>query len=262
MSLNKVLPIVEDTKAPPWRWIKLTVAYDGTRYAGWQWQPNAPTVQGEIESAWQQLTGETLRVTASGRTDSGVHALGQVVGVATQSKLPVEQILRAMNAKLPEDVVVTRSEIAPDNFHATYDSLRKTYRYQIHNSRQPPLFDRQYVWHVPTAILDVSLMQAAGDLLIGRHDFACFETAGSERSSTVRTILQLNIRQAGTRIDIEVQGDGFLYNMVRAIAGTLVEVGRGAKSVDWVRDVLASRDRKQAGPNAPAQGLVLVKVDY
>ncbi|MEM9185754.1 MAG: tRNA pseudouridine(38-40) synthase TruA [Planctomycetota bacterium] len=242
--------------------LKLTVAYDGTDFAGWQHQPSERTVQGVLESAWHAITGEAVGVTASGRTDAGVHAEGQVVGVATRTGIAPEQLRRALNAKLPDDVVVRLVESAPDSFHATHDALRKTYRYQVHNSRQRPLFDRRYVWHVPTADLDAAAMGQGGAALVGRYDFACFESAGSERSSTVRTVTRLNVARSGDRVDIEVTGDGFLYNMVRAIAGTLVEVGRGARPAAWVAEVLASRDRSAAGPTAPASGLVLQSVEY
>lgn len=246
------------------RWLKLTIAYDGTEYAGWQIQPSARTVQAALAEAWQAITGEQPTLTASGRTDAGVHALGQVVGLATESELPIERLRQGLNAKLPEDIVVQTVEPAPAGFHATHDALKKLYRYQIHNSRVRPLMDRRYRWHLPQP-LDVEVMQAAGDILVGRHDFACFETAGSERSSTVRTLTQVGVGQGGSAgewIDINVEGDGFLYNMVRGIVGTLVEVGRGARDPQWVAEVLASRDRRTAGPNAPALGLVLVRVDY
>ncbi len=170
--------------------------------------------------------------------------------------------MRGVNALLPEDIVVVSAQPAQANFHATHDSLRKTYRYQVHNSRIRPLVDRRYVWHYPAAELNVAAMRNAGAALVGRHDFAAFETAGSQRATTVRTVTQLDVSTCGERIDIEVTGDGFLYNMVRTIAGTLVEVGRGARPAEWVAEVLASRDRKQAGPTAPPQGLVLVRVEY
>lgn len=246
------------------RWLKLTVAYDGTAYSGWQIQPNLPTVQGTLAEAWQAITGEAITLTASGRTDAGVHALGQVVGLATASNLPPERLRQGLNAKLPDDIVVLSVEAAPANFHATHDALQKLYRYQIHNSRVRPLLDRRYRWHLPQP-LDVAAMQAAAALLVGRHDFASFETTGSERSSTVRTLSHVGVGQggpAGTEIDIDVCGDGFLYNMVRGIAGTLVEVGRGAREPEWTTEVLAARDRRAAGPNAPALGLVLMRVDY
>lgn len=243
-------------------WLKLTVAYDGTGYAGWQWQPSEPTVQGVLQDAWREITGEAPRLTASGRTDSGVHALGQVVGIETASLLDTNRLLQGLNAVLPDDVVVVEVTPAPQGFHATHDALRKTYRYQLHNSRTPPLMDRHYVWHVRQGGLDAERMGQGGEHLVGRHDFVSFETAGSERASTVRTITDLRVLQHGDRIDLEVTGDGFLYNMVRAIAGTLVEVGRGAREPGWVAEVLAARDRGAAGPTAPAQGLVLLRVEY
>lgn len=246
------------------RCLKLTVAYDGTRYAGWQTQPDLRTVQAELERAWQQITGEAVRLTASGRTDAGVHAWGQAVGVTTMSDRAPDLLLRGLNAVLPDDVIVRDAVEAPANFHATYDALRKCYRYSIHNSPVRPLFDRPYVWHVPTP-LDTVAMHRAGQGLVGRHDFASFESAGSERTSTVRTVTRLDV-QRGTecrdRIEIEIEGDGFLYNMVRAIAGTLVEVGRGLRDETWLAKVLASRDRRQAGQTAPPQGLCLWRVDY
>jgi len=246
------------------RWLKLTVAYDGTRYAGWQHQPRLPTIQSTLAEAWRAITGETPTLSASGRTDAGVHALGQVVGLTTRSPLDCRRLLHGLNAKLPADVVVRRVEPAPSGFHATYDALRKLYRYQIYNSPTPPLFDRAYRWHVRTP-LEVHAMQAAARRLVGRRDFASFETAGSERSSTVRTLTRVDVRQGGDTgelLDIDVEGDGFLYNMVRGLAGTLVEVGRGARPADWVSEVLAARNRRAAGPNAPPLGLVLVRVDY
>lgn len=248
------------------RWLKLTVAYQGTRYAGWQWQPTEPTVQGALQQAWQTVTREEPRLTASGRTDAGVHAEGQVVGVETTSTLELRKLRLGLNALLPEEVVVRSLEAAPDGFHATHDALRKTYRYQIHNSSTPPLFDRPYVWHWRASELNVEAMGQGGTHLVGRHDFASLESTGSERSSTVRTITDLSVTSrsadGGTRIEITVTGDGFLYNMVRTIAGTLVEVGRGARPAEWVAEVIAARDRSAAGPTAPAEGLVLQSVEY
>ncbi|MGL4511707.1 MAG: tRNA pseudouridine(38-40) synthase TruA [Lacipirellulaceae bacterium] len=244
------------------RWLKLTVAYDGAAYAGWQRQPDRPTVQGTLEAAWQRITGDAPSFTASGRTDAGVHALGQVVGVATSCRTTAERLRRGLNAVLPEDVVVVAIDDAPVGFHATHDALRKTYRYQVHDGPVPPLFDRRYVWRVRSRGLDAAAMGQGGARLVGRHDFASFETTGSERASTVRTVIDLSVTRVGPRIDIEVTGDGFLYNMVRSIAGTLVEVGRGAKPAEWVAEVVAGRNRAAAGPTAPAQGLVLVRVEY
>jgi tRNA pseudouridine38-40 synthase len=260
------------------RWLKLTVAYDGTAYSGWQFQPDKPTVQGAIEATWQRLTQETLRITAAGRTDAGVHALGQTVGLATETRLTNEDLHRGLNALLPEDIAVVTIEDARENFHATYDAVGKRYRYHIHNSRSPSVFARHYAWHYPQP-LDASAMHKAAQSLVGRHDFSSFETAGSERPDSIRTIHELrvgvgqavpdNIR-AGNRqaqsdlqsITIDVHGDGFLYNMVRTIVGTLVEVGAGKRDTGWPAEVLAARDRRRAGQTAPPHGLFLVRVDY
>ena len=247
------------------RWLKLTVAYDGTAYAGWQVQPDQPTVQNALQAAWLEITGEVVRLTAAGRTDAGVHALGQVAAIATECGIANDELCRGLNAKLPRDVAVLAIHNAPEGFHATYDAVSKLYRYQIHNGRIRSVFDRHYSWHYPQP-LDAKWMHAAGQMLVGRHDFASFETAGSERSDTVRTISHLSVER-GTgllleRITLDVEGDGFLYNMVRAIVGTLVRVGCGARQTEWVADVLASRDRARAGQTAPAEGLFLVRVDY
>lgn len=256
----------EASKVKPTRWLKLTVAYDGAAYAGWQWQPSEPTVQGVLQDAWRSITQEEPCFTASGRTDAGVHAEGQVVGVETATTIEPRRLLRGLNAMLPEDVVVRAVEPAPTGFHATYDSLRKTYRYQLYNGPVPPLFDRNHVWHWRAGRLDAERMGQGGAFLVGRHDFVSLESTGSERSSTVRTITDLTVTwrpvNGGERIDITVTGDGFLYNMVRTIAGTLVEVGRGAKPPEWVAEALASRDRGRAGQTAPPQGLFLVRVEY
>ncbi len=246
----------------PARWLKINVAYDGANFAGWQVQPALRTVQGELEAAWYRVTGENVLTTASGRTDAGVHAVGQVVGLRTESPLSTNRLQLALNAHLPDDVVVTQIAIAPRGFHATHDALRKTYRYQIHAGNRRPVTGRDRVWHVRKS-LDILPMQQAALLLCGRRDFACFESSGSDRDSTIRTVVACDaIRRDDARIDIEVTGDGFLYNMVRTIAGTLVEVGRGVRPVGWVGEVLASCDRKRAGQTAPAHGLVLLAVAY
>jgi tRNA pseudouridine38-40 synthase len=247
------------------RWLRLIVAYDGAAYAGWQVQPDKPTVQGILEATWQQLTQESLRVTAAGRTDAGVHALGQVVGLATETRLSNDDLLRGLNALLPDDVAVSAVEDARDGFHATYDAVGKRYRYQIHNGRTPSVFDRNYAWHFPQP-LDAAAMHAAGQGLVGRHDFSSFETAGSERPDSVRTVHELTVArnngERAERITIDVCGDGFLYNMVRTIVGTLVEVGVGKQRIDWPTEVLAATDRRKAGQTAPPHGLFLVEVKY
>jgi tRNA pseudouridine38-40 synthase len=262
----------------PARWLKLTLAYDGGAYAGWQIQPDKPTVQGTFEAIWQRLTQESLRVTAAGRTDAGVHALGQVVGVATETRLTNDDLHRGLNALLPNDVAVCTIEDAREGFHATYDAVGKRYRYQIHNGRAPSVFDRHFAWHYPQP-LNSDAMHAAGQGLLGRHDFSSFETAGSERPDSIRMIHELTVIRQSTpltpreeihlaerdeynRVTIDVAGDGFLYNMVRTIVGTLVEVGVGKRDVSWPAEVVAAKDRRRAGQTAPPHGLFLVSVDY
>jgi tRNA pseudouridine38-40 synthase len=247
------------------RWLKLTLAYDGGAYAGWQIQPDKPTVQGTLEATLRQITQETIRVSAAGRTDAGVHALGQVVGFATDTRLSNAELHRALNAVLPTDVAVVSLEDAREGFHATYDAVAKHYRYQIHNARTPSVFDRNYAWHYPQP-LDANAMHAAGKALVGRHDFSSFETAGSARADSIRTIHNLAVArplgEMADRVIIDVSGDGFLYNMVRTIVGTLVEVGVGARDIEWPADVLAAHDRREAGQTAPPHGLFLVSVCY
>jgi tRNA pseudouridine38-40 synthase len=265
----------------------LTIAYDGGAYSGWQFQPDKPTVQGTFEATWQSLTQETLRVTAAGRTDAGVHALGQVVGLTTSTRLTDEDLHRGLNALLPNDIAVVAVETAADRFHATYDAIGKRYRYQIHNGRAPSVFSRHFAWHYPQP-LDAAAMHAAAQGLTGRHDFSSFETAGSERPDSIRTIHELHVAASlrdakahvgeflrnsqlevseklpyvSNHITIEVAGDGFLYNMVRTIVGTLVEVGVGKRDIAWPAEVLAAQDRRRAGQTAPPHGLFLVSVDY
>jgi tRNA pseudouridine38-40 synthase len=251
---------------------KLTLAYDGTEFSGWQAQPERRTVQGELERAWREITGETVRFQVAGRTDAGVHAIGQVASVESATQIPPEALTLALNAKLPEDAAVRSVELAHDGFHATHDAKRKRYRYSIYNDSRRPVFLRRYAWHVPTP-LDIAAMNTAAKLLAGTHDFVSFQSAGSERESTVRTIFAAEVTrgragQGGADVEveslvlIEVEGDGFLYNMVRAIAGTLVEVGRGKRAPEWTAEVIAALDRCAAGQTAPPQGLTLLRVEY
>ena len=244
------------------RSFKLTVAYEGTRYCGWQVQAEHATVQQAFEEALARVTGQQVRVLASGRTDAGVHALGQVVGLRVPTRLNAAVLQRALNAELPEDIAVLAAEEAPEEFHAIRDAVGKRYRYVIDNGAVRDVFARRYSWHYPQT-LDVAAMQRTAEHLVGRHDFASFQSSGAPRESTVRTVYELLVeRRAGRQIVIEVAADGFLYNMVRAIVGLLVEVGRGAAADGWAAEVLAARDRRAGGPTAPPQGLFLVNVDY
>ncbi len=244
---------------------KLTLAYDGTDFAGWQRQPSRRTVQGQLEAAIQRVTGQGSKCIASGRTDAGVHALGQVVSFSSDTQLPPEVLAKALNAELPEDMLVFSVARAPDDFHALRDAIRKRYRYVIEDGRLRDLYARRYLWHIYQR-LDIEAMQAAAAPLVGRHDFASYETSGSSRQTTTRTLFDLTVERQHAdlteRIVIEVEADGFLYNMVRNIVGTLVAVGKGKQSVQWPEQVLALRDRTQAGMTAPPQGLYLVGVHY
>jgi tRNA pseudouridine38-40 synthase len=247
------------------RTLKLTLAYDGTNYFGWQYQPDRPTVQGALEAALRGITREEIRVAGSGRTDAGVHALAQVVSFRTGTRLSCAELLKALNAMLPEDIAVRELAEAAEDFHAIRSAVRKRYRYQIHDGPIPDVFLRRYVWHYGHP-LDVPAMHGAGQALVGTHDFASFQTQGTERESTVRTVYELSVRRgAGAESDLvtlEVEANGFLYNMVRAIVGTLVKVGGGRKPVDWPLEVLQACDRRVAGMTAPPQGLFLLRVEY
>jgi tRNA pseudouridine38-40 synthase len=247
------------------RYLKLTVGYDGTAYVGWQVQPNGDSIQANLESAWLGITGETIRITASGRTDAGVHALGQVCSLATESELPEATLVRGLNAKLPDDIVIYKVEPAPADFHAIRDAVSKCYRYQIQHGSIPDPFQRHYVWHMWPK-LNVDAMQRAAATLVGKHDFASFQAQGAATKTTVRTIGQLEIKPIEQGIfqflHIEIEADGFLYNMVRNIVGTLIDIGADRKPVGWMQEVLDQRDRNQAGQTAPPHALFLVNVNY
>ncbi len=256
------------------RTLKLTIAYDGTDYAGWQTQSGHHTLQETFEKTLAQIVGQHTHACASGRTDAGVHALGQVISFDTETSFSAETFKRALNAHLPRDIVVIEAEEAPPGFHARRDAKRKRYRYILHDSRVRNVLRLRYAYHIYRR-LDVAAMQRAAAVLIGTHDFASFESAGSRRTSTVRTIYELSIRRGAVGneekkeypsesdlIEIEIEADGFLYNMVRTIVGTLIEVGQGRVGEQWVAQVLAARDRRQAGQKVPSQGLFLVSVGY
>ena len=253
------------------RTLRLTLAYDGTDFAGWQGQPGCRTVQETLEAAVERVTGERVRTLASGRTDAGVHALGQVVSLRLASEMPADVLCRALTAVLPEDVAVLDAADVPGDFHPIRDAVAKRYRYLIHDGPTREVFLRRYCWHYAHGRLDAGAMHRAAVALKGTRDFSSFETSGAERKSSVRTVSYLCVRRGpdpwgraggGDWITLEIEADGFLYNMVRAIVGTLVEVGRGARPESWPAEVLAAADRRAAGPTAPAGGLFLLTVDY
>jgi tRNA pseudouridine38-40 synthase len=240
---------------------KVTLAYDGTNYVGWQRQAAGTSVQGLVEGALRELDGREVVLHGAGRTDAGVHALGQVASCALDRAIEPDVLMRALNARLPADVrVVSADTVAPD-FHARFAAKGKTYRYRICNADVMSPFERQYAWHVFGA-LDVGAMDAAARLLDGRHDFAAFQTAAGTNRTTERTITSSRVRRDAHVVLYDISGDGFLRHMVRAIVGTLVDVGRGRRPSDEMREVLLSRDRGRAGSTAPPRGLFLVGVEY
>lgn len=245
---------------------KLTLAYDGTDLVGWQRQARGRSVQALLEDALSPIEGAPVTVIGAGRTDAGVHALGQVASVCLTHRLDAPALRRALNATLPPDVRVLAVETAQDGFNARYAAHSKSYRYHIICDDIIGPFDRRFAWHVPEP-LDVRAMRRAAQCVKGRHDFSAFQSAGSRVASAVREIMfsQLDaspVSKAGLEIVYDVRGDGFLRHMVRAIVGTLVEIGVGRLKSDAIDDILASRDRQRAGPTAPARGLFLTGVYY
>lgn len=275
--------------------IRLLIAYDGTAYVGWQVQPNGTSIQSVVQEAIRRLTGEDVKLIAAGRTDSGVHALGQVANFHTASNIPASQMRRGLQNYLPDDVVIRHVDEVPADFHSTYDAIRKRYRYVIRNDRVKDPFTRHHAWRY-WGDLDVEAMHAAARVLVGTHDFRCFESQWPNKATSVRTIEEATVvrrdawdvwedgiqkAESGERkaelhgespqpstlspqpfISFDVVADGFLYNMVRAITGTLINVGRGKWTPDDVRRIVEDGDRGRAGETAPACGLFLVKVDY
>jgi tRNA pseudouridine38-40 synthase len=243
------------------RTIKLLMAYDGTRYLGWQVQPTGPTVQEELAKAIESTTGVRAMPTASGRTDAGVHALGQIAVFTTASRLAPDVLVRALNANLPDDIRVHEAFDVEPGFDPIRAAKWKTYRYVFHDGKHVDVFLRRYCWKVHH-VLDPTRMREAAVYLEGTHDFRSFETEWPNRASSVRTVRRCQPVRLGDLVYLDVEADGFLYNMVRAIAGTLYEVGRGKWSPELVKQILDAGDRRLAGRNAPPQGLFLVQVVY
>lgn len=243
------------------RRIKLRLEYSGTRYHGWQVQPQTVTVQGTLEACLARITDAPVRLHAAGRTDAGVHALGQVAHFETTAAIALPALVRGLNSLLPEDIVVQQATEVPGDFHARYSARQKTYAYIVYNHPLRSAFHAPYAWHVPPP-LDVAAMRAAAQVLLGRHDFSAFRAASCTAHSPVRCLSRLAVKRHATRIFFVCSADGFLQHMVRNIVGTLVEVGRGKLPAGSTAAILHSRQRQQAGPTAPPHGLFLVRVTY
>lgn len=241
--------------------VKLIVAYDGTNYNGWQVQPNGVTIEQRLNEALTDLLGQDIRVTGASRTDAGVHSLGNVCCFDADTRMPAEKISYALNQRLPEDIVVQDSCEVPDTFHPRYSESRKTYEYRILNRRfrMPTRRLDTYFYYYP---LDVAKMQEAARYLEGEHDFKSFASLHMQTLTSVRTLYRCAVERQDDIITIRVTGNGFLYNMVRIIAGTLVKVGAGELAPAQMADILAARDRSAAGPTAPACGLTMIGIEY
>lgn len=241
--------------------IKLTIEYDGKDFNGWQKQPNKLNIQGEIERAIEEITGEQVDLYGSGRTDAGVHSLGQVANFKTNSKLPIEKVAIAINSKLKKSIRIKKAEEVSENFHSRYNCHKKKYRYIINNSSQGSAIYRGLEYHVSQK-LNVEEMKKAIKFFEGEHDFKAFKSSGTSSKSSVRTIYNAELKQNGERIIIELTGNGFLYNMVRIISGTLLEVGLGNIKAEDIPNIIENKDRKMAGKTLPPHGLYLVEVMY
>lgn len=260
--------------SPRPRTIKLTLAYDGTAYIGWQRQAAGTSIQALVETALGEIEGGAVDVGGASRTDAGVHALAQAASARLTHPMEPPTLVRALNAKLPDDVRVLSAEEVHDDFHARFSASSKTYRYRVLTGGVASPFEHRFAWLVPGPLNDREMARAAR-ALVGRHDFAAFQSSGATAQSTVRTILSADVCRAETSrwpggepagnasvITVEVTADGFLRHMVRALTGTLVEVGAGRRRPESIAELLDSRDRQAAGPTAPAHGLFLVRVTY
>lgn len=241
--------------------IKLTIEYDGTAYAGWQRQPNHPTIQAVLEEALFQITQQRITTVASGRTDSGVHALGQVVSFQSDNSLASTQWGPALHRYLPKDITVVSSESAPDDFHARYSAKGKIYEYQVSTQASRPALNRYRVWHIPYP-LDTEAMQQAMSDLCGTHDFTSFRGQRSQTLNPVCTISHLSLRSEIQSLTFRIEGDRFLKHMVRNLVGTLIEVGQHKRHANSLETVLLAKDRRAAGRTAPPHGLYLTQVLY
>lgn len=239
-----------------------TIEYDGSEYHGWQIQPNLKTVQGIMQKELSKLFRVPVELDGTSRTDAGVHAFGQRATFSGEFGIPTERIQFAANNLLPGSIHISKVQEVPERFHARFDAKAKTYRYVIHNTTHRNVFDRNYCWYVGPN-LNVADMKEAATHFVGTHDFKCCQaTGGPEKHSTVRTVMDLQVTRQDEKVIIEITGDGFLYNMVRIIVGTLVQVGLGRIKPDQIEGILQSKDRARAGRTAPPQGLYLVQVYY
>ena len=242
--------------------IKLTIEYDGKEFNGWQKQPNKLNIQGTIEQAIKQITGEEIELLASGRTDAGVHAIGQVANFKTNSNIPIEKIAIAINTNLKKSIRIKKAEEVDEKFHSRLSCKRKTYRYVINNSNCESAIYRNLETYIPFK-LDIEKMKKAAKLFEGEHDFKAFKASGTSSKSSVRKIYKAEVtKQNNNRIYIELTGNGFLYNMVRIIAGTLVEVGEGKITPESITEIIDYKNREKACKTLPARGLFLLKVEY
>ena len=241
--------------------VKLTVAYDGTNYCGWQVQPNGTTIQEVLNQCLSEFTGENIETIGASRTDAGVQALGNVAVFDTEMRMPGDKFSFALNQRLPEDIRIQKSEEVEADFHPRYIKSQKTYEYRILNRRFPIPTERFYS-HFTYIPLDVEKMRAAAEYLMGEHDFKSFCGTGAQVKTTVRTVKEIQIEKSEDKITIRITGEGFLYNMVRIIAGTLMDIGGGLYPPEKMKEILEAKDRKKAGPTAPARGLTLMEIQY
>ncbi|HHV16638.1 MAG TPA: tRNA pseudouridine(38-40) synthase TruA [Gelria sp.] len=241
--------------------IRMTVEYDGSRYHGFQIQHNANTIQAELENGIKRLTGEEASIICAGRTDSGVHALGQVIAFDTHSSIPEDKWHFALNSFLPADIQIIESSECSPFFNPRYDALSKTYHYIIYRQNKGSIFYRNYALH-NTDSLNIVAMQTACKLLEGRHNFKSFCASGSSVKTFERSVFRCNLIEEKPFLRLEIQADGFLYNMIRIIMGTLLEIGRGSYCPETIKEIIAAQDRSRAGPTAPPQGLYLMAVEY
>lgn len=241
--------------------IMLTVAYDGTAYHGWQIQPNGVTIEEKLNHALSSLTGEEIRVIGASRTDAGVHALGNLAVFDTESRIAAGKFAAALNARLPEDIRIMKSEEVADDFHPRHCNTKKTYEYRIYMNQFENPIGRNYA-HFVYVPLDIDKMQRAADYLIGEHDFKSFCAVGAQVLTTVRTVYEAEFRKEGDYLIFKISGNGFLFNMVRIIMGTLLEIGRGNMEPETMQSILQEKDRQKAGPTAPARGLMLIGYEF